>query len=37
MDFLLGGLSGTCAGFFANVFDVSYNGTNENKYIIQLL
>jgi hypothetical protein len=23
MDFMLGGLSGCCAGFFANTFDVS--------------
>lgn len=25
MDFMLGGLSGCCAGFFANTFDVSSN------------
>lgn len=25
MDFLLGGMSGVCAGFFSNPFDVSLN------------
>lgn len=36
MDFLLGGFSGVCAGFFANTFDVSGNKVKIIKSYVKL-